>query len=205
MDRGSKIVSYIFAIVIVASFTTSTCMGIETKPEEAAKPSAAALEFLRARCNTVWHANECYDSLLPHAESFNGNYIKVAAAATDIFVSHLEGLLGELRHLNSTTTEYTVGGCIKFADASLNLSKEWSAKLKRLEAVRDGKLDEKAKGYATKWVEKVANKFGECTMDLGNVPAEMVPHEQIALYFAYITQGLVNGIPLTSAAAPASA
>jgi hypothetical protein len=71
MGKGTRILVNPLVIVIVASFTTSTCIAVETKQAvEAAKDSPATLEFLRASCNTTntvhtEYAKDCYNALLP--------------------------------------------------------------------------------------------------------------------------------------------
>jgi hypothetical protein len=214
MGKGTKILANLLVIVIAASFTTSTCIAVETEPQpvEAAKDSPATLEFLRVCCNTTntvhtEYAKDCYDALLPQAESFQGNHIKISIAATNILATHLQSYLNELRHLNSTTTEYTLDDCIKFADASNNLCKEWLPKLERLDAIGKGKLDERSLGYVKTMLHKVESGFGKCSMDIGDImnKGEVLPSESSVYPFIRISQALVNGIPSTGATAPTSA
>lgn len=210
MGEGPKVLANLLVIVIATSFTTSICIALETKPQtvEAAKPSPDALEFLRSCCNTTNDfVKDCYDSLLPQAESFHGNHIKITIAATNILATHLQSYLNELRHLNSTTSQYTLNHCMKFAKASINLCKEWLPKLERLDAVSNGKLDERTIAYLKKWLQRVENGFGECSMDTGNILniGDVLPSESTLYPSIGISQALVNGIPSTGATAPASA
>ncbi|KAK3162043.1 hypothetical protein QOZ80_1BG0084600 [Eleusine coracana subsp. coracana] len=211
MGEGSKVVTALLVIVIATSFMTSICIAAETKlqPAEAAKPSPDALEFLRACCNTTQteYVKVCYDSLLPHAESIHGNHIKIVIAATNNLVTHLQSYLSELRHLNSTTEGYSLNDCMKFADTSINLCKEWLPKLERLDAIGNGKLDEHAISYLKKWLRKMEVGFGECSMDTGNILniSEVLPSESTIDPFLYIIEAFLNGIPSTGAIAPTSA
>jgi hypothetical protein len=138
-------------------------------------------------------------------ESLDGNHIKIAIAATNILATHLQSYLNELRHLNSTTTEYTLNDCIKFADASNNLCKEWLPKLERLDAI--GKFDERSLGYVKTMLDKVESEFGKYSMDIGDIMnnGEVLPSESSVYPFIRISQALIYGTPSTSAMAPTSA
>ncbi|TVU10081.1 hypothetical protein EJB05_43589, partial [Eragrostis curvula] len=123
-------------------------------PAQDKPPSdAAADKFLQAccaACASTTDAAVCYDSLLPHASSFEGNVVKVAGAATVIAYARLRSFDHELRsflHGGSGSGAGVVGAvksCVKYYPDVLYREDDTLAMLRRLETAA-GRREEKAK------------------------------------------------------------
>lgn len=190
----------LLVVIVAATLTTSTCAGSNTKtpPVVAGKPpSAVAVEFLHARCDTTKYSKDCYDSLLPYADSFHGSHVKVARAATAILVARFRAFLSEIRRVNNTGTELMLGNCIPLIGEAINGDKETLASLSRLEAAGNGKQKQRDLEDVTKWLDKVEFKHNKCMMDVDYTKKdELLPTAAGLLESVYVARDLVKGIPL---------
>ncbi|KAK3133712.1 hypothetical protein QOZ80_6AG0540010 [Eleusine coracana subsp. coracana] len=112
---------------------------------------AAEDKFLRACCANTTDAAVCYNSLLPRARTFEGNFVKVATAATIIAYEQLRSFDAELRIIlrrGAGVGKYmanVLGSCVSyFEDVALFGEDLVLATLWRLETV-DGRKGKHAK------------------------------------------------------------
>ncbi|TVU10082.1 hypothetical protein EJB05_43590, partial [Eragrostis curvula] len=121
-------------------------------PAQDKPPSdAAADKFLRACCANTMDAAVCYDSLHPHASSFDRNFVKVAGVATFIAYARLRSFDHELRSFlrgggtgAGEDVVAAVKSCVKYFPDVFYREDDALAMLRRLETAA-GRREEKAK------------------------------------------------------------
>jgi hypothetical protein len=100
----------------------------------------------------------CYELLLPYAASINGSYNRAAIAAVTAMVSKLTLFAGKL-------DTAPMGECIQVVNETISGAKEALAKLNRLDAIGDDKVDAKNPDlvHVMKWIVGVNDNFaGKC-------------------------------------------
>ncbi|KAL6660997.1 hypothetical protein ACP70R_000381 [Stipagrostis hirtigluma subsp. patula] len=128
--------------VLLAALLALALSSPASPSKDQAPSDAAAGKFLRACCANTTSAAVCYDSLLPLADSFQGNRVKVAGAATAIAFARLRRFGTELRHIQrggstgfGIRVDRTLESCVKYITIAFTDEGAVLAKLRRLETV----------------------------------------------------------------------
>lgn len=196
---------FVLVVILAATFTTSECAATDTKPPPAAAskpPTDAAAEFLRARCDTAVQSfgNYCYNSLLPHADSFHGSNVELARTATATLVTWLQASLSEMRHANSTGPHVVLGmrnGCIELIEQATDGDRLALASLSRLAAAGSGgKRSERDLQDANKWIQKATRNINRCKMDIGDDTPPLPVTNTHLTQSLFVAVDLVKGIAL---------
>lgn len=195
---------FLLVVILAATFTTSECAATDTKPPPAAAskpPTDAAAEFLRARCDTgQTFGDYCYNSLLPHADSFHGSNVELARTATANLVTWLQASLSEMLHANSTGPHVVLGnrnGCIELIEQAIDGDRLALASLSRLAAAGSGgKRSERDLQDANKWIQKALGNITQCNMDIGDDTPPLPVTNTHLTQSLYVAVDLVKGIAL---------
>ncbi|KAK3133711.1 hypothetical protein QOZ80_6AG0540000 [Eleusine coracana subsp. coracana] len=148
---------------------------VHASPTKDEMPSdVVADRFLWACCANTTEAAVCYDSLLPRARSFEGNFVKVTTAATIIAYEQLCSFVAELRSLLRGGTglgksmDRSLESCVEYLeDVALFNEDDVLATLQRLETIegRKGKHAKYYLGGVSTGVSEVATSINLVYMD----------------------------------------
>uniref|UniRef100_A0A0E0LSE8 Pectinesterase inhibitor domain-containing protein n=1 Tax=Oryza punctata TaxID=4537 RepID=A0A0E0LSE8_ORYPU len=128
-------------------------------------PSAEAEAFVHSCCDKALynHSGFCYDKLLPYADSFESNQVKVAEAAATILITNLQAFLDEMRKVQGGEGkgDQNLEACVNgFTDATgENITKKALDSLGRLAATRDGKRSKEDYENVEKWIKEVNKHY----------------------------------------------
>ncbi|KAK3133709.1 hypothetical protein QOZ80_6AG0539980 [Eleusine coracana subsp. coracana] len=163
--------SPVFLGLLLAMLATS----MHASPTKDGMPfHVAADKFLWACCAKMTEAAICYDSLLPRARSFEGNFFKVTTAASIIAYEQLRSFVADLRSLLRGGTglgefvDRSLESCVEYLeDVVLFNEDDVLASLRGLETVegRKGKHATYDLGRVSTGVDEVATSINLVCMD----------------------------------------
>ena len=162
----------IFAAAALPCIAGRPPTAVDTRPPlvENLPTTVAAQDFIRARCDQALLTSDvsrmCYELLLPYATPINASYNRAAIAAVTAMVSKLTFIAGKL----DTTSTSPMGECIQVVNETISGAKEALAKLNRLDAIGDDKVDAENPDLVdvTNWIMGVNHNFAEKCQDCGS-------------------------------------
>jgi len=163
----------IFAAAALPCIAGRPPTAVDTRPKplvENLPTTVAAQDFIRARCDQALLTSDvsrmCYELLLPYATSINGSYNRAATAGVTAMVAKLTFFAGKL----ADTTNPPLGECMQVVNEAISRAKEALAKLDRLDAIGDDKVDAENPDLVdvTNWIMGVNHNFAEKCQDCGS-------------------------------------
>uniref|UniRef100_A0A0E0LSG8 Pectinesterase inhibitor domain-containing protein n=1 Tax=Oryza punctata TaxID=4537 RepID=A0A0E0LSG8_ORYPU len=140
-------------------------------------PSVLAAVFVRTCCDTALKSDHaatgfCCNKLLPYADSFESNQVKVAEAAATILITKLQAFLDEMRKVQGGdgSGDQNLISCIgDLADVTNDTATHDAlGSLGRLATTPEGKRSKKDLGKVQKWIKDSDNIFNgrtACELD----------------------------------------
>ncbi|KAF2918626.1 uncharacterized protein Os08g0218700/LOC_Os08g12160-like [Oryza sativa Japonica Group] len=224
MSRSSSSMATVLVVLMVVSTggLSPPCAAAakEEKPVVVLPPAAApgeapfaeAAAFVRSCCETALPAERdassfCYDELLPYADSFGGNQVKVTEVAATILSNNLSAYLDELRKVQDGAGkgDQNLMACVDgFTDATnVNITKEALDSLGRLAAAGDGKRSKEDLENVQKWIKGVDKHYvggnaagSDCETGYLYTYNDDLPAQETLGNCLYTASSLINHIKL---------